>query len=71
MVEKGMAMYEKLNDILTIKDVYSFLCVGRNVGYELIKTKKIKSIRIKGQYRILKSDLIEYIENERKKDTTL
>ena len=62
-------MYGHLGDILTVKDVSDFLCIGRNTTYDLVSSGELKSIRIKNQIRVLKSDLIEYVENSRNNTT--
>jgi excisionase family DNA binding protein len=51
----------KFSDILTVKELMDYLAVGKNTAYELLKTKKIKSIRIGRVYKIPKSEVQEYI----------
>lgn len=62
-----MIMFAEFNEILTVKDICSALHVGRNTAYELVRSGEINSIRVKDQYRIPKSALIEYVEKELKK----
>ncbi len=51
----------KFSDILTVKELMDYLAVGKNTAYDLLKTKKIKSIRIGRVYKIPKSEVQEYI----------
>ena len=51
----------KFSDILTVKELMDYLAVGKNTAYELLKTKKIKSIRLGRVYKIPKSEVQEYI----------
>ena len=56
-------MFEHFPDILSVQDIISALDIGRNKAYELLKTGKIKSLRIGKNYRIPKTALIEYVYN--------
>jgi excisionase family DNA binding protein len=46
---------------LTVAEVASFLGVGDDVVRDLIRMKKLRSAKVGGQYRILRSDLSEYL----------
>lgn len=55
-------MLEKVNDILTIRDLCSVLQIGRNTAYDLVNSGQLKCIRIKNCIRIPKQYLVEYIQ---------
>jgi excisionase family DNA binding protein len=57
-------MFKGYPDVLTVEQVQEALGIGRNMAYELLKTKKIKSVRLGKNYRIPKPYLIDYIRNE-------
>ena len=54
-------MFENYPDILTLKQVQNMLHIGRNSMLYLIYSGEIEAFKIKGKWRILKSDLILYI----------
>lgn len=54
-------MLENYPDVLSLKDVREILKVGQNVGLRLLGTGIIKSFKVAGKYRVLKSDLVEFI----------
>jgi len=57
--------YEKLPDILTLKQVAEFLQVSNITIQRAIQTGKLKAFKPGRDYRILKEDLISYIESSR------
>lgn len=58
--------YEKLPEILTLKQVAEFLQVSALTIQRAIQAGRIKAFKPGRDYRILKEDLIAYIEGERK-----
>ncbi len=54
--------YEKLPDILTLKQVAEFLQVSNLTIQRAIQAGKLKAFKPGRDYRILKEDLISYIE---------
>lgn len=54
-------MLENYPDVLTLRDVREILKVGQNVGLRLLSDGTIKSFKVANKYRVLKSDLIEFI----------
>lgn len=54
-------MFDNYPDVLTVVDVKTALCIGKNAVYALIKNKQIKAIKIGNTYRIPKSNLIAYV----------
>ena len=54
-------MFNLYNDVLTVKELCEALKIGRNSAYALIRSGKIKSIRIGRNIKIPKKYLIDYI----------
>jgi excisionase family DNA binding protein len=52
-----------MEEMLSVRDVTKILKLSRQKLCGLIRDKKIKAIRIDGQYRIKPSDLQEYIKS--------
>ena len=55
--------YDELPLTLRVEDLTSILDIGRNTAYELVRCKKIRSIRIGKQLRIPKQALIDYLSD--------
>ena len=56
--------YDELPLTLRVEDLTSILDIGRNTAYDLVRCKKIRSIRIGKQLRIPKDALVEYLSSE-------
>ena len=54
-------MFEKYADIVTVDDICSMLRLGKSSVYELLKTGKIKHIRIGRKHIIPKQAVIDFI----------
>lgn len=54
-------MFDEYSDVLTVQDLMSALNIGKNKAYSLLKSNKIKSIKLGGIYRIPKKYLIEFV----------
>ena len=48
--------------VLTIEELMPVLSVGRNVAYELVRSGKIKGIRIGKQIRIPKAEVQRFLK---------
>jgi excisionase family DNA binding protein len=57
--------YEKLPDILTLKQVAEFLQVSNLTIQRAIQAGRLKAFKPGRDYRILKEDLIKFIEGEK------
>lgn len=55
--------YDAIPLIMTVEDLMPILLIGRNTAYELIRSGKIKSIRIGRQIRISRDALIAFLED--------
>ena len=53
--------YEDLPLVLCVEDLMQLLSIGRNTAYELVRSGKIKSIRIGKCYRIPRDSITEYL----------
>lgn len=57
-------MLEKYNDVLTVKDLYELLPIGKNAIYKLLKDNTIKNIKIGNKIIIPKQYLINFLQND-------
>lgn len=57
---------EKESDIMTVDGLMKYLTIGKTTAYKLLKSGKIKAVRIGKLYRIPKKSVDEYIEKYRK-----
>ena len=56
--------FEELPLTLRVEDLMPILGIGRNTAYELVRSGKVRSIRIGRQLRIPKDALVEYLSDE-------
>lgn len=56
-------MLENYPDIINVKQLCEILMIGETTAYRILKSGKIKNIRIGNRYKIVKLSLIEYITN--------
>ena len=52
-------------EIMTIKDMEQFLQIGRSKSYELIKIEGFPVYKVGTEYRILKSELVEWMKTQK------
>jgi excisionase family DNA binding protein len=60
-------MFENYNDILTVEEVSEMLLLGKSSVYELLDAGKLKGYRKKRVWKIPKTAVIEYVEEELKR----
>lgn len=53
---------EDLPLVLTVDDLMAALNIGRNTAYELVRSGRVKSVRVGTQYRISKAALLDYLK---------
>ena len=61
--------YRSLDDlpvILRVEELMPILGIGRNIAYELVRSGRLRSIRVGRQVRIPKNALIEFLEGREK-----
>ena len=54
-------MFEKHNDVVTIKELCRMLHIGRNTAYDLIHSGQITGVLVGRQIRIRKMDIIHFL----------
>jgi excisionase family DNA binding protein len=57
-------LFNEYPDIVDVDQLCSMLKIGKNTAYKLLKSEKIKSIRIGRTHKILKSSVISYLVKE-------
>lgn len=55
--------HEHLPDVLTVSEVCSYLRIGKNTAYALIKSGKIPAIRLMGKFIIPKKSVVDFLNN--------
>lgn len=58
---KGNDIFRDYPDVITVTELQSMLRIGRNKAYELLKTKKIKTIPNGKRYIIPKQSVIDFL----------
>ena len=61
--------YRSLDDLpvtLRVEELMPILGSGRNIAYELVRSGRLRSIRVGRQVRIPKNALIEFLEGREK-----
>lgn len=61
--EKGF-LFSDYPDVLSIKELRQALGIGRAGAYKLLETGKIQSFKIGNTYKIPKSALINYVNQQ-------
>lgn len=62
-----MYIYRSFDDlpvVLTVPEAADALRIGRNTAYNLVRCKKLRSVKAGRQLRIPKSALLEYLETK-------
>lgn len=54
-------MLENYGELVTLDQLQEILSIGRNTAYDLLRTKKIKAIKIGKLWRIPKKSIEDYI----------
>ena len=55
-------MLENMNDVLTTKDLYDILPIGKNSLYRLLETNIIKNVRVGSKFLIPKQSVIDFLK---------
>lgn len=58
-------LLKEYKDVMTPNEVKNILNIGKNAIYDLLKNERIKSLKIGSHYRITKSALLDYLQNEK------
>ena len=51
----------QLPELMTIKELQSYLGVGKDKAYALVKSKSFPSLKIGGRYYIIKTDFVVWL----------
>lgn len=57
-------MLELYPDVLTVPQIAEILCVGLNTAYDLVRSARIKSVRVGKQIRVSKIALMKFLDAE-------
>ena len=57
-------LFAEYPDIVTVAELQKMLQIGRNTAYDLVKTRKIKSVSVGKKIIIPKCCVIDYLKNE-------
>ena len=61
MTEKVCEMFTQYDDIVSVEEVMDMLHLGRVTVYRLLKSGKIKALKVGRKYIIPKKSVIEFI----------
>lgn len=64
-MENKYRSFDELPLTLKVEDLMPVLGIGRNTAYELVRSGKIKGIRIGKQIRIPKEEVRRFLDGER------
>lgn len=56
-------IFKDYPDVVSVEQLCAMLKIGKNTAYGLLRSGKIKAVRIGRQYRIPKKWVIEYINS--------
>ncbi len=54
----------QLPELMTIKELQSYLGVGKDKAYALVKSKSFPALKIGGRYYVVKSDFVSWLEKQ-------
>ncbi len=54
-------LFNTYPDVVSIDEIQQMLRIGKNAVYELLKTKKLKSIKVGKKYIVPKKYVIEFL----------
>ncbi len=56
----------QLPELMTIKELQSYLGIGKDKAYALVKSKSFPAVKIGGRYYVIKSDFIAWLGKQAK-----
>lgn len=62
-IQSSKELFSEFPDVMTVHHLRAALGIGRQGAYKLLEEKKIKSFKIGNTYKIPKSAVIEFIQN--------
>jgi len=54
----------QLPELMTIKELQSYLGIGKDKAYKLVKSKSFPALKIGGRYYLIKSDFVSWLERQ-------
>ena len=57
-------MFEKYPEVLTTKQLAEALCIGKSTAYRLVRSKRIRTIRVGSKILIPKTFLLDFVQRE-------
>lgn len=54
-------LFETYPDVVSINEIQQMLRIGKNAVYELLKTQKLKSIKVGKRYIVPKKYVIDFL----------
>ena len=64
MSDRLITSFDNLPLVLTVEQMASVLCIGRNTAYELIRAGTISSVRAGRCIRVPKQAIMEYLSTQ-------
>ena len=64
-MENNYCSFDELPLTLRVEDLMPILGIGRNIAYELVRSGKIKGIRIGKQIRIPKAEVQRFLRDRK------
>lgn len=60
-MEQYQQMFTTYHDVVNVKELAEMLGIGITLAYRLVRQKAIDSVKIGREYKIPKSNIIEYL----------
>ena len=60
---KSYELFSDYPDILSVQQLMELLQIGKVLAYKLIEFKKFKAVKIGREYKIIKSSVLNFINN--------
>lgn len=54
----------QLPELMTIKELQSYLGIGKDKAYALVKSKSFPAVKIGGRYYVMKSGFVSWLERK-------
>ena len=54
----------QLPELMTIKELQSYLGIGKDKAYALVKSKSFPALKVGGRYYVIKPDFVSWLEKQ-------
>ena len=51
-------------ELMTVKELQSYLGIGKDKAYALVKSKSFPALKIGGRYYVIKTDFVSWLERQ-------